>query len=118
MPNPARSHRWILALPALLAVVGLTLHEGMARPPVANLLGDAPQTRIQADVGAEYEQHDDAIDLRSGNLLVDASGFATVHAGAWDVHVWGGSAYVSVQRDRLTVAALDVPVMVRGEYGT
>ncbi len=116
MPTHTHSHRWILALPLVLAVVVLTLREGMTRSSAGDLLA-GPDTRVQGDAGAEYDVTDDGVDLRSGNLLVDAPGLATVYAAGWDVSAWGGSMYVSVQRGRVTVAALDTPVLARSVHG-
>ncbi len=119
MPSLPNRHRWMLALPVVLAVVALTLREGMHRergPAAAR--GPWAAGEFLADPGADYVLDDDAIDLRAGGILAYAPGIATVRANGWDVSVWGGAAYVAVSRGGATVAALDVPVVVRGPLGT
>lgn len=112
----APAHRLAVVLPFALLLVALTLREGMSRAPVADLT--ASSVRVQADPGATYTQDGDELVLTSGGLLVYAPGIATVKTGSWSVRVWGGSAYVSAQGDRPTVAAFDVPVIVTGANGT
>jgi hypothetical protein len=112
----APAHRLAVAIPLVLAVVALTLREGMDRSPVADLT--ASSVRVQADPGATYTQDGDDVVLTSGGILVYAPGIATVTTGPWSVKVWGGSVYVSAQGDRPTVAALDVPVIAAGTRGT
>lgn len=114
LPIRAR-HRWIVAVPLLLAVVALTLREGMDRP-VGNLSA-APAFEIAADDGAAYELSDGAVILRAGGILVHAAGWTTVEAGAWTVRVWGGGAYIALQNGKPTVAAFDAPVLVAREGG-
>jgi hypothetical protein len=112
----APAHRLAVVIPLVLAVVALTLREGMDRAPAANLT--ASSVRVQADPGAIYTQDGDDLVLTSGGILVYAPGIATVTTGPWSVKVWGGSAYVSAQGERPTVAAFDVPVIAIGDRGT
>lgn len=118
MPSAGRhvTHRWIVVVPLVVAVVALTLREGMARP-AADLT--APErTSIATDEGGDAVLAGDAVDLRAGGVLVHARGRATVSAGEWTVAVWDGDAYVALQNGQPTVAAFDVPVLVRGPGGT
>ncbi len=108
-------HRWIVAIPLVLLLVVLTLREGLVRAPMASLI-PMPQTHVQSEPGADVRQAGDDIELHEGSVLVASSGLATVKAGTWSVQTWGGAAYLSYQHDRLTVAAIDVPVLVRGEH--
>lgn len=112
----APAHRLAVAIPLVLAVVALTLREGMTRAPAADLT--ASSVRVQADPGTTYTQDGDDVVLTSGGILVHAPGIATVTTGSWTVRVWGGSAYVSAQGDRPTVAALNVPLIITGARGT
>lgn len=112
MSTSPRSHRLILALPVVLAMVALTLREGMSRAPLADVLA-APAMHIEPGTGAEYDQRD-GIELRSGTVLVSTSGYATILADGATIGVWAGSAYVTLNNGNLTVAALDVPLAVHG----
>lgn len=119
MSSRPNRHRWMLALPVVLTVVALTLREGVDRErDLAAARGPWVAGEFLADSGADFALHDDAIDLRAGGILAYAPGIATVRANGWDVSVWGGAAYVAVSRAGATVAALDVPVVVRGPLGT
>ena len=120
MSTNARSHRWLLAVPLVAAVVMLTLREGMGRTdvPAEAPVSDAwAHGYVQADPGAVFATADAAIDLEAGGVLAYAPGLASVRARGWEATVWGGAVYVSVGKD-VTVAAIDVPVIVRGEGGT
>lgn len=119
MPSLPNRHRWMLVVPVVLLVVSLTLREGMLRERTTPLAsGTWAAGEFLADPGADYAVSDDAIDLRAGGVLAYAPGIATVRANGWGVSVWGGAAYVVTERGGATVAALDVPVVVRGDLGT
>lgn len=116
-------HRWMLAVPVALAVVGLTLREGVKRDAaVAELTAPVSDAWaagfVQADPGAEYGVTEDGIDLRSGGVLAYVPGIAIVRLGGWKTIVWGGSVYVAAERNGVTVVAFDVPVIVEGDLGT
>lgn len=116
MHSSSMRHRWMLAVPVVLAVVGLTVREGLVREvPGAAIRTDA---LVQADSGAQYDKTDDTIDLRSGGLLAYAPGIATIQSNGWSTIIWGGAAYVSAERGGVTVVAFDVPLIVDGERGT
>lgn len=112
-----RSHRWILVLPLVAAVVALTLREGVQRDR-GSLLDQAPEVRVQGEAGAAYDVSDGKIDLKTGAILVHAQGYADVASGDWTISVWGGAAYVAVHSRGLTIAAFDVPLVARGPHGT
>ena len=117
MPSRTRSHRWILALPLVVSVVGFTLREGMIRDDgaVRSIVVD-----VQADPGAHYSMETDgSVRLDVGGIMAYAPSVGTVHANGWDVSLWGAAAYVSAEQDgSVTVAAFDVPVVARGTLGT
>lgn len=120
MPTNTHSHRWLLAVPVVLAVVALTLREGFgsATVPTESAVSDAwTHGYVQADPGARYSMDGADIDLEAGGILAYAPGLATVRARGWETTVWGGAVYVSVGKD-VTVAAIDVPVIVRSARGT
>ena len=119
MSTNTRSHRWLLAVPVVLAVVTLTLREGFARGgvPARAAVSDAwEHGYVQPDAGARFSADGETLVLEAGGLLAYAPGLATVRAHGWEASVWGGAVYVSVGQG-VTVAAIDVPVIVRGEYG-
>lgn len=111
----------MLALPVVLTVVGLTLREGVGRmpdPSASAAVSDAWNAGyLKADVGAQYDVSDTAIDLHTGGVLAYVPGIGSVRANGWEATVWGGSVYASAERNGFTVAALDVPVVVKGELG-
>ncbi len=113
----------MLAVPALLLLVGLTLHEGIVRNEVHGA-ADGEEVvwsggDLLPDPGTTFEIVDDeTVALEEGSLLLVAPGLATVRAGPWQVHVWGGSVHVTVRRDRVTVATFETPVLVDGASGT
>lgn len=111
------SHRLVVAIPLVLAVVALTLREGLVRDAGA-LLERRDEVRVQGGPGAEYDVSDGRIDVAAGAVLVHAPAYAEIVSGDWTVAVWGGGAYVSVHSRGLTVAAFDVPLVARGPYGT
>lgn len=118
-PDTAPVHRWMLVVPLVLLMVFLTVREGRMRLG-ADVVADGAWSAgsVHPDAGARYVVADDgALELGAGGIAVTLPGIGIVRAAGWDVSVWGGSAYVSVQGDRLTVAALDVPVIVRGTRG-
>lgn len=127
MPSPWKiladrtppAHRWMLAVPVVLAVVLFTLLEGHGRSPRQGDDGLASEAAVQADPGAEHATLDDGVLVLSrGGLLAYAPAMATVRAGEWEAVVWGGAVYVTFQGGAPTVAAFDVPVVVQGEHGT
>jgi|GEM_PF-5181224 len=112
------AHRWLLIVPVLLAVVFFTMREGYGN---AQHHSDSPVggAVVQADTGADYAALDGGIiALSRGGLLAYAQGIATVRAGEWDAVVWGGPVYVTLQGKVPTIAAFDVPVVIRGARGT
>lgn len=120
--HPVR-HRWLVAVPIVLFLVVCTIGEGVRREegihPAANE-GDAVWGAggLLSDPGTVIEILDEeTVQITEGGLLVATRGLATIRAGVWEVHVWGGSVYVVVQSGHITVAALETPVLVSGAGG-
>lgn len=117
--NSAPPHRWMLVAPVLGLMIFLTLREGHLRMTAQLAQQDSwVQATVHADTGAEVASSDDGTVLLShGGVFLQSEGIGTVRAGEWDVSVWGGATYVTLMQSSLTVAAFDVPVLVRGRLG-
>lgn len=97
------AHRWVIVVPVVVLLIVLTIREGVVREfnPFTMSAASTPDHLVADD----------------GSSLVYDGGFATVEAGDWEVVLWNSAAYISSQKNGLTVAAFDAPVVVRGPKG-
>lgn len=119
-------HRWMLLLPFVALLIGLTLWQGAGRALVSIMATEQKNGlswsggMLKLEPGMTYEIVDEStVSMSEGSALAYAPVMATVRAGQWDVTVWHGAAHVTLQsNDALTVAAFEVSVVLSNASGT
>lgn len=128
-----RAHRPLVALPAFIALVAFSTLEGaglhlfgatvLAKPPRAAVIvrADKADAAVASPrglagtlaAGGEASVSGDRVDLAKGTLLLAAEGLGTVIAGPVRALAFAGGISVVRDGDRVTVAALTSPALVR-----
>lgn len=130
-----RARRHYVAFPVFLLGILLTVAGGLQRADVLGEIGTPSPSTLSLSEDERMELpscvHVQAVDggvtleratvgasvLQEGGILVSAEGVARLRAGAFDVVGLGGTFFLSVRGERVSLATIDVPVLVSQEDG-
>lgn len=114
-------HRHLVALPVALGMLCMAFvpwQEFSARAALLETDGQIVSLGVHAraqfaDAVQWKRGEDDLVALEAGSALIDSPGLVTLHASPYTLKAWGGAFHVTRSANRLSIAALNTPVLAR-----